>query len=101
MRSVGATLGGHVKTRSPVTRVEHFRMKCASRESNHAAHPRLHTVLENCIFHIFPMYEFSHSLLVVARSRDECDAYEGRHKPCPYEAGWLRRASSPLARRAI
>jgi hypothetical protein len=29
---------------------------------NHPAQIRLDTVLENCIFYISPMYEFSHSL---------------------------------------
>jgi hypothetical protein len=29
---------------------------------NHPAQIRLDTVLENCIFYVLPMYEFSHSL---------------------------------------
>jgi len=31
-------------------------------ESNHTAHLRSDALSENCIFHISPMYEFSHSL---------------------------------------
>src|SRR5262245_51637878 len=37
------------------------RMKDAFQGLNHAARLRRHTVLENCIFHISSMYEFSHS----------------------------------------
>src|SRR5687768_14839525 len=52
---------GRVKTPERATRVEAHRQNCASRESNHTAHRRLEVALENCIFYIFPMYEFSHS----------------------------------------
>ena len=52
---------GRVKTPAPAARVETSRRKCASRELNHAAHIRFDAVLENRIFHISPMYEFSHS----------------------------------------
>src|SRR5262245_37305297 len=37
-------------------------LDCASAESIHTAHAPLKVLLENCIFHISPMYEFSHSL---------------------------------------
>ena len=53
---------GCVKTPERDTHVEAPRPNCASRESNHTAHGQLEAVLENCIFYIFPMYEFSHSL---------------------------------------
>src|SRR5215813_1582658 len=33
----------------------------ASVESNHTAHAPIKLVLENCIFHISPMYDFPHS----------------------------------------
>ena len=52
---------GCVKTPERDTHVEAPRPNCASRESNHTAHGQLEAVLENCIFYISPMYQFSHS----------------------------------------
>ena len=51
---------GCVKTPQRATRVEAHRRNCASKESNHTAHRRLEAALEDCIFYIFSMYEFSH-----------------------------------------
>ena len=53
---------GRVKTSAPAARVEYLGRICASRESIHSAHTQLDRLLENCIFHISPTYEFSHSL---------------------------------------
>jgi len=40
-----------------------------SRDPNNTADIRLDAMLENCIFYIFPKYEFSHSLGLLATKK--------------------------------
>jgi hypothetical protein len=48
---------------------------------NHPAQIRLDTVLENCIFYVLPMYEFSHSLGQEPTSRSSGQSVERHGRP--------------------
>ena len=53
---------GRVKTPTPAARIEASWRNLRVMRTDNAAGIRLDAVLENCIFYISPMYEFSHSL---------------------------------------
>src|SRR5437899_8022448 len=53
---------GRVKIPAPSERVEGIPERLRIMKLNHTAQIRLDTLLENCIFYISAMYEFSHDL---------------------------------------
>ena len=85
-------LGG-VKTRAAAARVEYLGGIARRESSNHAAAERRNAGLENCIFYISPMYEFSHR--VGQNAKNSHSAYLGRSTPVWTAPSWQGH-SSPM-----